>query len=77
MRMVSSGNLKGDKRDLYSLLAGIYGFFLVYSSSLIHCKALGVGLGSVFYLQDHGMATWKGMKRGRCLWHYHLDWFKQ
>lgn len=58
--MVSSGSLKGDEKDMCSLSV-TYGFFLGFSSSPIHCKALGVGLGFVFYLQDHGMATWKGM----------------
>lgn len=60
--MVSSGSLKGDEKDVYSLLAETHGFFLGCSSSLIHCKALGVSLGFVFYLQDHGMATWEGMQ---------------
>lgn len=58
--MVSSGSLKGEK-DVCSLLVTC-GFFLNFSSPPIHCKALGVGLGFVFYLQDHGMATWKGMQ---------------
>lgn len=39
-----------------------YGFFLGFSLTPIHCKALGVGLGFIFYLQDHGIATWKGMQ---------------